>query len=394
MLSRRALGQFARLSWQRQHPFIPPNLSSLYTEQLTFTTWGGSESLLSSSGDSDGGSTRTFSSNSNSSKTKWKAKRRPPRDYRQPAPRSLKAKKWFEKENDSMNSPVSDQLAFYIRKMKQDRARGAAPDAEYLLRFADYLTSASGTTEQRMLHRRMISEAFDTEEEKDAFFAEIEKLGKEISNYELEFGEDDIVPNEDESDNKTLLESDKEVMEQIESSADPRSQIPAGHDWSEIVVRMDRVQKVQRGGTMLRYRCLVIGGNARGVAGFGVGKASEPREATEAASRMCKRNIFFVDPYKNSGITHDLVGKHNSCIVRLRAVSRDRGLKGHPLIRSILLYFGITDCSAKSHGNRNIYNVVYATFKALMKHRSIEEIARSRGKRYLNLDRAKRIELS
>ncbi len=30
--------------------------------------------------------------------------------------------------------------------------------------------------------------------------------------------------------------------------------------WSETIVRVDRVQKVQRGGTMVRYRALVIGG--------------------------------------------------------------------------------------------------------------------------------------
>merc|ERR1711862_341461 len=78
-------------------------------------------------------------------------------------------------------------------------------------------------------------------------------------------------------------------------------------------------------------------------------------------------------------------GKHNSCKVQIRAVSPDYGLHGHPLICEILKLAGISDASTKSHGNRNSYNVVYATFKALMTHESLEEIALKRGKKLINL---------
>ncbi len=160
-----------------------------------------------------------------------------------------------------------------------------------------------------------------------------------------------------------------------------------------MVVRVDRVQKVQRGGTMVRYRALVIGGNANGVAGFGVAKSNGPQEAAEAAARMCKRNIFFLDRYKGQGLTTDLVGKHNSCQVILRSVSRNYGLHGHPLIQEICKLFGLTDVSSKTHGNRNVYNVVRATFKAIITHESLEEIALKRGKRLLLLDRAAKMQL-
>lgn len=163
--------------------------------------------------------------------------------------------------------------------------------------------------------------------------------------------------------------------------------------WSETIVKVDRVQKVQRGGTMVRYRALVIGGNLNGCAGFGVAKANAPNEATAAAARVAKRNIFFIDRYLGSGLTSDLAGRHNSCRVALRSVNPNRGLNGHPLICEILKYFGITDCSAKSHGNRNPFNVVRATFKAIMTHESLEDIALKRGKRLLTLERAKRLKI-
>ena len=144
---------------------------------------------------------------------------------------------------------------------------------------------------------------------------------------------------------------------------------------------------------MVRYRALVIGGNLNGCAGFGIAKANSPNEAAAAAARIAKRNIFFVERYLGCGLTCDLMGKQNSCKVLLRSVPPNKGLKGHDLICEILKYFGITDCTAKSHGNRNVYNVVRATFKAILTHESLEDVALKRGKRLLNLERAKRLRI-
>jgi small subunit ribosomal protein S5 len=158
-----------------------------------------------------------------------------------------------------------------------------------------------------------------------------------------------------------------------------------------MLVTADRTIKLWRGGRLESYRALVIGGNLNGCAGFGVGKATEANKALDHASRMCKRNIFFVDRFQNKGLTRDLVGKQNSCIVQIR--STDNGLRGHELIRDILKRFGITNAVGKSHGNRNPYNVVRATFKALMTHQSVEEIALKRGKRLVSIDRAIRMQI-
>ena len=169
------------------------------------------------------------------------------------------------------------------------------------------------------------------------------------------------------------------------------SQPPLASRRSECTVKVDRVQKVERGGTTVRYRALVIGGNGNGAAGFGIGKALSPNEAIIKAGKHCKRNVFYVDRYLNSGVTHDLAGRHNSCKVQIRAVTPDYGLHGHPLICEILKFSGISDASTKSHGNRNPYNVVYATFKALMTQESLEEVALKRGKKLINMQRARRL---
>ena len=92
-------------------------------------------------------------------------------------------------------------------------------------------------------------------------------------------------------------------------------------------------------------------------------KAHSPQNAVAAACRKTRRVIFFVDQYRGCDITSDLVGKHNSCRVFVRAVQMERGLKGNPLGCEILKYFRITDCTVKTHGSRNPYNVVYGMLR-------------------------------
>lgn len=188
---------------------------------------------------------------------------------------------------------------------------------------------------------------------------------------------------------KEREEKPDEILEMIKNGEDPNQE--AYGPWGECTIKVDRVQKVERGGTTVRYRALVVGGNGNGAAGFGIGKALSPNEAIVKACKHCKRNVFYIDRYLNTGLSYDLAGRHNSCKVRLRATSPDYGLHGHPLICEILKYAGISDATGKSHGNRNPYNVVYATFKALMTHESLEEIALKRGKKLLNLQRARRM---
>mmetsp|Transcript_31950 Transcript_31950/g.61568 ORF Transcript_31950/g.61568 Transcript_31950/m.61568 type:complete len:612 (+) Transcript_31950:313-2148(+) len=188
---------------------------------------------------------------------------------------------------------------------------------------------------------------------------------------------------------KNREEDEDEILEMIKRGEDPNQE--AFGPWGECTIKVDRVQKVERGGTTVRYRALLIGGNGNGAAGFGIGKALSPNEAMLKASKHCKRNVFYINRYMKTGLCYDLAGRHNSCKVQLRAVRPNYGLHGHPLICEILKYAGITDASTKSHGNRNVYNVVYATFKALMTHESLEDIALKRGKKFVNLQRARRL---
>ncbi|GFH61587.1 small subunit ribosomal protein S5 [Chaetoceros tenuissimus] len=257
-----------------------------------------------------------------------------------------------------------------------------AENHESTLRIADYLTSAPGSTEDLVGRRRAF---MNSKEQQAVLEQQLQELLEEASRDTW----NDVTWNQE---HEGFPNPKEEGYSNITANQEDKMQKAFG-DWSETIVRVDRVQKVQRGGTMVRYRALVIGGNLNGCAGFGVAKANAPNEAAAAAARIAKRNIFFIDRYNGSGLTSSLAGRHNSCKVTLRSVNPNRGLSGHPLVNEILKYFGISDCAAKSHGNRNVYNVVRATFKAIMTHESLEDIALKRGKRLMNLERAKRLKI-
>lgn len=299
---------------------------------------------------------------------------------------------------DELENAFGPLAADLLRDAREEIARkrdGVQEDEfEEELREIDYLTAETGSTEDLVGERRALAHDFPDEKERQAFVKDLEAFMEEkriedLMGPELQDGEDSIKEevvrdpfafdedggNEGEMDHETFL--------------DP-NQLAHG-EWSEMLIKVDRTTKLWRGGRLESYRALVIGGNLNGCGGFGIGKSGDPLAAVDIAGRMCKRNIFFVDRYQGDGLTRDLVGKQNSCKVILRAT--DNGLRGNELIAEILKRFGITNCAGKSFGNRNPYNVVRATFKALMTHESIEDIALKRGKRIVSIDRAMRMQV-
>jgi small subunit ribosomal protein S5 len=260
---------------------------------------------------------------------------------------------------------------------------------EESLRMVDYLLADEGSTEDLVGERRALSIDGRSDADREEFrrkmeemvekgrlqFMGLDKLEEEEAGA-LSFGEEyEEDPYADKDDPETFL--------------DPNQK--AHGEWSELLVDVDRTSKLWRGGRLESYRALVVGGNLNGCGGFGIGKSWDPIDAVADASRKSKRNIFFVDRYQGDGLTRDLAGKQNSCRVVIRATNR--GLFGNDLVTEILKRFGITNASAKAYGKRHPYNVVRATFKALMTHESLEEIAMKRGKRIVSVDRAMRMQV-
>jgi small subunit ribosomal protein S5 len=284
-----------------------------------------------------------------------------------------------EKKDWESLGPLMGGALRFLRAQQHRPISKNMTDVEAQLRMMDFFTSDPGSTEDLVGSRRAVAMEALEGENTDAILAEIDRL---VDKERIEYME--LPP----SDPVGVDDLEKETNKG--SSQIPHNQLAHG-EWGELLIRTDRVCKMWRGGRIESYRALVVGGNLCGCGGFGVGKAFEPEDAVEIACRMAKRNIFFVDRYRGRGLTRDLVGRQNSCKVYLR--STNNGLRGNPLSCEILKLMGITNVVAKAHGSRNHYNVVRATFKALLTHESLEEIAMKRGVRLINLQKAKRLQI-
>lgn len=283
------------------------------------------------------------------------------------------------------NPFVSDALKYVERLKERGQHINATPSAsiDEKLRIMDWITTEQGSTEDSIMKRRAFSEGTWDEKERKELQKNLDGMVEKLREESLDLPHEEFNP-----ENKPIEGEEKDD----ESPEEDERSLVADAPWRDMIVDISRVQKVTRSGTIVSYRALVVGGNTRGVAGYGIGKGAEPDVATASAKRMCHRNIFFLTPYQGSGLTHDLVGKHNNCKVVIRAVSQGYGLHGNQLVQDILLAFGVTNATAKAYGRRNIYSVVYAAFKAVATHTDLEGVSLSRGKKFLSLDRARRLQ--
>lgn len=299
---------------------------------------------------------------------------------------------------DGLTAEFGPKLAEAYRALRreQDVYKGQRQTADDMLRDMDYLSAPEGSTEDLAYERRALSMECETDEEREKFLKDVDDLIERQTVDDLD--PDEILEPEELASDEELEKkwAQGEAENPDYDPDDPLTGInpnqKAFGEWGELVIRVDRNIKLWRGGRIQSYRALVIGGNLNGCGGFGTGKGQDPQTAVLAASRHCKRNIFFLDRYQQNSLFQNLVGKSNSCKVVIRATHR--GLRGNPLINEILKYFGVANASTRCvQGNRSQYNVVRATFKALMTHETMEDLAYKTGRRLVSISRGRRLGL-
>ena len=149
--------------------------------------------------------------------------------------------------------------------------------------------------------------------------------------------------------------------------------------YEERVVSINRVAKVVKGGRRFRFTALVVVGDKKGQVGFGTGKAQEVPDAIKKAIEEAKRNFVRVPMYGTT-IPHTITGRHGGGEVFLKPAVEGTGVIAGGPVRAVLEVAGVHDILSKSLGSATPINVVRATMDAIVRLRTAEQVARTRGK--------------
>ena len=150
---------------------------------------------------------------------------------------------------------------------------------------------------------------------------------------------------------------------------------------NEKVVSIKRVTKVVKGGRNMRFTALVVVGDGNGHVGAGLGKAAEIPEAIRKGKEDAAKKLIKVDLDENASIPHDYTGKFGGASVLLKRSPEGTGVIAGGAVRDVLELAGINDVLSKCIGSRTPINMVHATVEALQNLKTVEEVARLRGKK-------------
>ena len=142
----------------------------------------------------------------------------------------------------------------------------------------------------------------------------------------------------------------------------PRDEEPK--EFEEVVINIDRVSRVVKGGRPFRFKALVVVGDKKKRVGIGVSKGTDVQTAVMKATSVAKKNVVEI-PIFNTTIPHDVNAKVGGAKVLLMPASPGTGIIAGGTVRAIINVTGINNLLSKSLGSTNKVNAAYATIEAL-----------------------------
>lgn len=134
--------------------------------------------------------------------------------------------------------------------------------------------------------------------------------------------------------------------------------------FEEMVINIDRVARVVKGGRRFRFKALVVVGDKKNKIGVGVSKGQDVQTAIAKATDVAKKNMITI-PVTNMTIPHDVELKLSGARVLLKPAAPGTGIIAGGVVRTIIGVTGIKNLLSKSLGSTNKVNIAYATIEAL-----------------------------
>lgn len=150
-------------------------------------------------------------------------------------------------------------------------------------------------------------------------------------------------------------------------------------DLEERVVAINRVAKVVKGGRNFRFSALVVVGDHNGNVGVGMGKALEVPEAIRKGAQAARKNMVKINLLGNT-IPHQTTGVFGAGRVFLKPARPGTGVIAGGSVRAVCELAGIRDIYTHNIGTSNPRNTVNATIAGLAGLKTVESVAKLRGK--------------
>lgn len=147
----------------------------------------------------------------------------------------------------------------------------------------------------------------------------------------------------------------------------------------EKILKISRVSKTVKGGRRISFSVMAAVGDKNGSVGIGLGKANGVPDAIKKAIATAKKNMVSVS-LKGNTLPHGIEGKFSSTTVMLKPAVEGTGVIAGSAARDILELAGVHNILTKIRGSKNKLNVARATLEGLKGLRTVEEIAKLRGK--------------
>jgi len=150
-------------------------------------------------------------------------------------------------------------------------------------------------------------------------------------------------------------------------------------EFTEKLIRLNRVSKVVKGGRRFSFSALMVIGDGKGRVGYGFGKANDVTEAIRKSVADAKKNLITI-PLKGDTIPHQITGNFKSASVLMKPATPGTGIIAGGPVRAVMECAGIKDVLAKSLGSKNTMNIEKAVFDGLSSLLNAKVVADARGK--------------
>jgi small subunit ribosomal protein S5 len=134
--------------------------------------------------------------------------------------------------------------------------------------------------------------------------------------------------------------------------------------FEEIVINIDRVSRVVKGGRRFRFKALVVVGDGKTKVGVGVAKGADVQTAVAKATQVAKKHLLTI-PMQGDTIPHDAEVRYTGAQVLIKPAAPGTGIIAGGVVRQIIGVTGIRNLLSKSLGSTNKVNIAYATIEAL-----------------------------